>query len=309
MSELLPNIATLNKPYNVTRSRLGAITKVYSTEYICDVKALKQVIDSITEKLSNMQGPIEVSLIISYADNTHHDFGVYEINSFDFDRVDKVTDRIVIKWVLIQHIDNEIQELSVILRLANPINPLILFQAALTKSANDIDNLDFEIGTTCITVDGAIDSTANEFFLRVSNWINARAKYHVFLDIRSTYLKFKSLINFFNSSIIPLVITLILSHYASRLDIKNQIALTPSILGAFLILQHAFRTLNNYLMSRIYNAYKVNLFSITSGDRDNIAKISAKSWNNIFKAITLQILSIATGVIGSLIAAKLWNLL
>jgi len=168
MDVLESSVAVLGRPYAITRSRLGAITKVYKEQYICDLPALKELLHSIGEKLVGLQdvkGTPTFSFLISFSDQTHHDGTAGHLQGLTTIAIGKQTQRIVMRWVLKHQIDTIDNELSITIRISNPINPLVFLQAALSKSPNEIDNMEFEMGSTCVTVDGAGHSycTAPDF--------------------------------------------------------------------------------------------------------------------------------------------------
>jgi hypothetical protein len=54
MHDIQTALAPLGKPYTITRSRLGAITKVMEERYVCDLPSLKELATSISEKLASV---------------------------------------------------------------------------------------------------------------------------------------------------------------------------------------------------------------------------------------------------------------
>ncbi|MFN7938512.1 MAG: hypothetical protein U0R19_34610 [Bryobacteraceae bacterium] len=193
MEDLTNTVAVLGKPYAITRSRLGAITKVYVAQYVCDARALRELFQTIGEKLNAVpkaQTP-KFSFLISFSDQTHHDGVPEDLRSMSPIPVGKETERVVIKWVVVHKIDEVDNELSVTIRISNPVNPLVLLQAALSKSPSDLDNFEFERGSTCVTVDGAVQGFADEVFLRVQRWIEARNKPHSALSVDKVYSKYE----------------------------------------------------------------------------------------------------------------------
>lgn len=92
------------------------------------------------------------------------------------DATDKVTERIVLKWTITHTLRDEQNEVTVIVRMTNPINPFMYLQAALSKSAEDIDNLEFEEGSMCVSVDGSGQTFAQEVFEQTGRWINSCPK-------------------------------------------------------------------------------------------------------------------------------------
>jgi hypothetical protein len=191
VNELSKAVAILGRPYSVTRSRLGAITKVYNDKYVCDLNALKEIFTSMGEKLSQLAptAPPQFSFLISFSDQTHFDGVTKDIEALATIPVGKQTQRVVMRWVIQHTLEGESNELSVTLRVSNPLNPLVYLQAALSKAPNEIDNMEFEMGATCVTVDGAGQAYADEIFLRIRNWLEARNRLHPYLEVAPVYRK------------------------------------------------------------------------------------------------------------------------
>ena len=163
MNDLTNTVTTLGKPYTITKSRLAAITKVFDDKYICDLGSLREIFDHIAEKLAPLspKKDPEFSFLISYADKTHQDGVVDDLNNLNQIPTGKQTDRVVMRWSVVHDVNGEDNDLSITIRISNPINPLVFLQAALSKSPNEIDNVEFEMGSTCVTVDGAGQSYAD----------------------------------------------------------------------------------------------------------------------------------------------------
>lgn len=286
MNDLAGNVAILAKPYSITRSRLGAITKVYPDQFFCDLPSLKELFQNIGEKLISLPptGTPEFSFLISFSDKTHQDGVITDLNGLTSIPIGKQTDRIVMKWVVQHEIEGLRNELTVTIRISNPINPLVFLQAALSKSPNDLDNFEFEMGSTCVTVDGAGQSYADEVFLRVQNWMNARNKPHAFIGIHESYLKYQWIFDQLNLAVLPLLtISAICLYLAQRGSTPQQLTAIPIVIGLFLILRDFARKANDKMQNWAHRAKHINLFQITNGDIDALTKIAARSKNSLIK--------------------------
>ena len=77
MSELInlqDMTAALSKPYAVTRSKLGATTKVIDEKFICTSKELKILFSSLGEKVATFQpSKAGFQYLISFTDSTHYE--------------------------------------------------------------------------------------------------------------------------------------------------------------------------------------------------------------------------------------------
>lgn len=308
MNDLVNSIAVLGKPYSITRSRLGAITKVIEDRYICDLPSTKELFQSISEKLSGIihtKNP-EFSFLVSFTDRTHHDGVAQELQDLQSIPIGKQTDRIVIRWVVHHDIEGIENELTVTIRISNPVNPLVFLQAALSKSASEIDNMEFEMGSTCITVDGATHGFADEIFLRVQNWINARNKPHPYISVGELYAKYEWYLDQFNSTIFPMLITAALAIFAAeKLDIKSQLAATPIILALYFAMQPIAGKVNSKMALWAKKSRYISLFQITNGDRDAITKLAATAKNSFLKLTATTLFSFALNVGAGIVCWKL----
>ncbi|PPD16979.1 MAG: hypothetical protein CTY24_15690, partial [Methylobacter sp.] len=124
MNNLQTAIAPLGKPYTVTRSRLGAITKVMEERYVCDLTALKELSQSIGEKLRSVPDQVknpEFSFLISFNDQTHHDGVSQELQDLQTIPIGKQTERVVLRWTIFHRIDGIDNELTLTIRISNPV--------------------------------------------------------------------------------------------------------------------------------------------------------------------------------------------
>lgn len=287
MNDLQATVAPLGKPYTITRSRLGAITKVMEDRYICDLSALKELTQSITEKLSSIPDQTklpEFSFLISFNDQTHHDGVAQELRELTSIPIGKQTDRVVLRWSIFHTISGVDNELTLTIRISNPVNPLVFLQAALSKSPNELDNMEFEMGSTCATVDGAPHAFADEIFLRVQNWIKARNKPHPYINVGVLYTKYEWYLDQVNSIVIPVLLVAALSFYISKNYQANVVlALNPLIVCFYFVLQPIATRVNLRMAVWAKKSKYISMFSITNGDSDAITKLAATAKNSFLK--------------------------
>lgn len=303
MDDLTHAVAVLGRPYSITKSRLGAITKVYTDQYVCDVPAMKELFQTISEKLGGVtytQTP-KFSFLISFSDQTHHDGVTADLQSMSAMPIGKQTERVVAKWTLVHKIDDIDNELSVTVRISNPVNPLVFLQAALSKSPSDLDNFEFEMGSTCVTVDGAVQSFADEVFLRIQKWIEARNKPHSFLPVHQIYRRFEWWLDQLGASLLPLLVVGFLSVWAAKQrDVSLQLTAAPILIAVFLILRDFGRRLNSKMAHWAAKSRHISLFQLTNGDNDALTKQAAKANNSALKLIVSAafsfVLNIAAGI-------------
>ncbi len=309
MNDLQTVLAPLGKPYTITRSRLGAITKVMEDRYICDLSALKELTLSLSEKLNGIPAQTksaEFSFLISFNDQTHYDGVAEELRSLTSIPIGKQTDRVVLCWRIFHKIDDVENELTLTIRISNPVNPLVYLQAALSKSATEIDNIEFEMGSTCASVDGATHSFADEIFLRVQNWIKARNKPHAFIGIEEIYSKYEWFLDYLNSVVLPVLIVAIVSYYVSEKFPTNVIlAVTPVIICIYFALQPIASRVNRKMAMWAKKSKYISLFLITNGDSDAVTKLAATAKNSFIKLAFTTAISFILNVVAGIVCWKL----
>ncbi len=306
MNELVNSLAVLGKPYTITRSKLGAITKVYTDQYLCDLPAVKELVQSIGEKLAliNTTKNVDFSFLISFDDKTHHDGVLKDLQNASSVPIGKKTDRVVMRWSVEHLIDGQSNELSVTVRISNPINPLVFLQAALSKSPGDIDNFEFEMGSTCVTVDGADQGYSDEIFLKVENWIKARNKPHAFLNIHDFYIRKEWYVDQLNYSLLPfLAISLASTYFYSQYPV-NFLPAVPPLIAAFFVLRTLGSKLNQKMSAWARRAKHISLFQITNGDIDYVTKLDATSKNSFIKLFFSGLISITLNVVAAVFCYK-----
>lgn len=308
MNEVANIDALVGKPYSVTRSRLGAVTKLFEDKYICDLGAIKELMQSIGEKaseISHARCP-EFTFLISFDDKTHRDGVLQDLDDWKSIPIGKKTDRVVMRWDAYQDINGVENNVSVTVRISNPVNPLIYLQAALSKSPNEIDNMEFELASTCVTVNGARQAYADEIFLLVQNWIKARKKPHSFLGVGEVYRNHSGVFNSINSSVIPLVSVSVISIAVSRrLGVDDQITIMPMIIGFFFVIRSFAKWLNKKMVRWSAKSQNISLFEITNGDKDNLTRIAAQANNSAAKLIGAWVFSFTASVAGAVATMQL----
>jgi len=286
MNELVNSIAVLGKPYSVTKSRLGAITKIYEQQYLCDHRALQEIFQALGEKLSAIT-PIktpEFSFLISFSDRTHHDGVTKDLQQLARIPTGKQTERVVMRWLIDHMIDGVENQLTITIRIANPINPFMFLQAALSKSANDLDNFEFETGSTCVTVDGADQRYADEVFLLVQKWIDARNKPHPFIRVQELYVKYEWMIDQISFSILPFISVCAGTFAVGKyLSFRHQIIAIPILLAGFFVVRSLSRKVNQKMAEWARRASTLSVFLLTNGDDDAVTKAAARSKNSVIK--------------------------
>lgn len=299
-------IAPLSRPYQLTKSRLGTISRIYDKKYLCNFSYLKDLVSSIGEKVNSDShiSDLEFSYLISFSDKTHIDgTAIEELISDTKISTDKLTDRIILSFFYKETINGEANEITLTIRIANPVNPLLYLQAALSKdNSSAVDNIEFEQGVTCVSITGTSLSKAEEFFLRIQGWINSCPPLYKSFDLNNLYSKYEKFFDLINNLLIPIIITI------SSIDvIKNyykpeHLYLVPVI---FLISNGLGNVINIKLAQFVRKTVIGHIFELTSGDRNNISKLTNNATKNMAYFIFLQMCSILCGVIASWIYSEL----
>lgn len=300
MSKLIEAVRPLSRPYVYKRSSLTTTTKVYTSRYVCDVQSIAMLVDKVNQKLHEKNKNIdnhEFNFLISFTDNTHSDGNIEDLLSQSNLDTDKKTERIVLNWKVVCSDESGLHELEVTVRISNPINPLVFLQAALSKSPNEIDNVEFELGSTCVTVEGADQAYAEEVFFRITSWINARLKPRTYMDVGGFYKKYEWIIDQFIISIIPMLLVTIFSFYASQdLNIKTQLALMPTFIVTFFIFKSIGIKIANNMSGWAKRSNFIGLFSITQGDKDFLNEMMVNAKNGSLKIISALIITIVINI-------------
>jgi len=142
---------------------------------------------------------------------------------------------------------------------------------------------------------------ADEVFLRVKNWMEARNKPHASINVKKFYSKYEWWIDQLNCSILPLFATAAISLYLSgRVSQSMQLTIMPVLFGIFIVLQTIGRRLNRSMAEWAEKAGTLSLFAITNGDQDAITKNAALAQNGVIKLVTTASLSFILNVAAGL---------
>lgn len=304
MSELVNTLAVLGRPYVVTRSRLGAVTKVFHERFICDLTAIRELFQSVSEKLSTLPRKDQpaFAFLISYTDSTHQDGGFSDLNASGTLPIGKHTERVVMRWSVKHEIEGAENELSVTVRVSNPVNPFVFLQAALSKSPTEIDNMEFELGSTCVTVDGANQAYADEVFLRIQKWLDARGKPHPFINVAPYYARFEWLLDQLNASLFPLLGVACASlAFSLRYSQEQQLVASPTLVALFFCFQAVGRKTNQKMAAWARKSSGTSVFSITSGDVDAVTRMIARAKNSTMKLVIVAIFGFVLNVLAGIV--------
>lgn len=246
--------------------------------------------------------------LLSFGDNTHFEHTDLSALNGAVKNCGKTTDHAVLKWIIRHPIDGLENELTVIVRITNPINPLVFLQAALSKSPEDIDNLQFEGGAVSVSVDGAGQIAAEEIFAVVGKWINSRPQPQYVTTIHEVFEQHMAKFKFVNYWLLPALVALSLFLYLWK-QTPAQIAI-PALFAA--MIYHGYTKniaieVNSKLDLWSRTASIFSVFSLTGGDSNQQARFASKSRNSVIKLVLAAIGSLVGNVAVSVIAKNLFN--
>lgn len=299
--------AVLAKPYAISRSRLGIVTKLFGTRFLCNEQGIHDLNDSITEKLRQLtptSGGFQY--LLSFGDKTHfehQDLGV--LNSAVRNSA-KTTERLVLKWIITHPIEGVANELTLIVRISNPINPFIMLQAILSKSPEDIDNLEFENGSVSASVDGAGQITAEEIFAVVGKWIDSRPQPQYITGIHERIHRHLNKLQFANYWLFPSLLASIFLIYLWKWSPTTHAL--PLLFAAIIVhsyAREATQKINQQLERWSHLTRRFSIFSLTGGDINQQAKFASKSKNSLVKLIAATSASVISNVIAGIVTALL----
>jgi hypothetical protein len=295
----------LTKPYVITRSRLGSSTKVIEEKFVCGAQQAQYLYDSIGEKIISFR-PTKAGFqfLVSFTDSTHYENNDISCLSKNLSDSNKKTEKLILNWKIAHEHDGIENEMSVTVRVSNPANPIVMLQAAFSSDHSDADMLDFEDGSVSISVHGATQNTAEEFFSIVQKWAEGCPQPQSITGINSAIYKHSEKIEFLNSWLFPILYSICAYFYLRGLDITNSI---PSVFLAFvgfMLIRNLSTNANNQLSRWAHNSRKFSLFSFTGGDQNHQTKIIAKSKNSTIKLIFSVIVSFAINIAAGIVLAK-----
>lgn len=275
------------------------MTKLFDTKFLCNTTGIHELYGAVCERLSHLNPESGgFQFLISFDDRTH----VEHQNIDELDNIvrnnGKTTERLTLKWVARHKIDSEDNELTVVVRISNPINPLLFLQAALSKSPQDIDNLEFESGSVSASVDGAGQITAEEIFSVIGRWVDSRPQPQYITTLHGSISKHKEKIAFLNYWVLPILVAVIFflalwKHTPEQLLIP---VLFAAVASNFYLRTIASR-LNDKIMRWCHFSLLFSIFSLTGGDNNQQAKFASKSKNSLIKLVSVIIGSFVLNVI------------
>ncbi|HFD31942.1 MAG TPA: hypothetical protein ENJ28_04415 [Gammaproteobacteria bacterium] len=293
--EMLPVMA---RPFSVSLSRLGTVTKLYDTKFLCNSTGVHELHAEVCERISYLNPDSGgFQFMISFEDRTHFEHQNIEELDTVLRNNGKTTERLTLKWVARHKIDGENNELTVLVRISNPVNPLLFIQAALSKSPQDIDNLEFESGSVTASIGGASQITAEDLFSVIGRWVDSRPQPQYITSLHTTISKHKEKIAFLNYWVLPVLIGVVFflalwKHTPEQLLVP---ILFAAVVSNFYLRTIASR-LNEKIMRWCHFSLLFSVFSLTGGDNNQQAKFASKSKNSLIKLVGVAIGSFVLNV-------------
>lgn len=284
--ELQDLTKTLAKPYVVTRSRLGSTTQVIEDKFICSPKELKRLFSSVSEKVISFNpSKAGFQYLVSFTDGMHYENSSLDTLQERLEGSEKKTDKLILNWKVAHQIDDIENEMSITIRISNPMNPLVMLQAAFSEDHSDIDRLAFEDGSVSVSVNGATQNISEEIFSIVQRWASGCPKPASITGLNETIFKHHEKISFLNYWIFPTLYVALAFVFLKDLNLEKVQAYGFVAFASFMMIRAAAQNLNHKLEWWCRIGRKFSMFMITGGDSNQQTKIAAKSRNGTIKAI------------------------
>ena len=305
MSEIIDfedNTISLSKPYIVTRSKLGATTKILEDKFICSPKELDLLYDSLGEKLKSFQpSKAGFQYLTSFTDNTHYENCDLSSLKDVLSSSSKSTEKLILNWTIGHEYDGIENEMSITVRISNPVNGFAILQAALSKDHSEADTLEFESGSVSVSINGATQTTAEEIFSIVSRWVKSCPQPQCITGLNNTIFKHRHKISFLNYWVFPVLYTACAFLFLSSLPIETVQAYGLVGFAGFMLIRSAATHFNEKIHIWASSSRKFSMFMLTGGDNNQQTIIAAKSKNSsikLFSSVTLSfIVNIAAAIV------------
>jgi hypothetical protein len=302
LQDLAPAMA---KPYVVTRSTLGATTKVIDNQFFCTSKVFHTLNETIGEKIATFNpSKAGFQYLVSFTDNTHYEHNnIYTLES-RVGNSGKKTEKLILNWVIGHELEGIENEMSITVRISNPMNPFVMLQAAMSKDHSEADSLEFNGGAVSISIHGATQTTAEEIFSIVSRWADSCPQPVSFTGLNNAIHEHVDKIAFVNFWIFPVIFSICAYFYL--VEAPQDIAIELAFLAfvGFMTVRTGVQQLNSNIREWARNSRKFSMFMLTGGDENQQTKIAAKSRNSsikLFISVAVSfLLNLTAGVVVAL---------
>ena len=265
---------------------------IFYRPYLSVLKiALECFFEQVSEKLASFH-PTEMRFeyLVSFTDNTHYENS--DLSKLqDIFSSGRSTDKIILTWQIKHILHEKDNDLQVTIRIANPINPLLILQAALSKTPEDIDNLDFSNGSVSVSVNGATQITSEEFFELVTRWTKSCPKPVSITSINDFFNSYKHLFQIINYWIFPIIYSIIAFSYLIKMTNQTAVPYAFIFIVGFMMIRKIASNINNRIDHWERYSTKFSLFMLTGGDSNQATRFAALSKNSSIKLFTTHLIS------------------
>lgn len=301
LQDLAPDLA---KPYVITRSTLGATTKVIDEQFFCMPEHLHRLYDTMGEKITSFK-PQKAGFqyLLSFTDNTHYEHNNIKTLENKVKNSGKKTDKLILNWVIGHDLDGAYNEMSITVRISNPLNPFVMLQAAMSKDHLEADSLDLDSGAVSISIHGATQTTAEEVFSIVSNWAEGCPQPANFTGLNNLIYEHIRKISFLNFWVFPVILSICAYFYL--IESPQEIAIEQTFLAfvAFMTIRSGVQHFNRSIRDWANNSRKFSMFMLTGGDENQQTKIAVKSKNSTVKLFVSVGVSFALNITAGIVVA------
>lgn len=308
MTELvsLDNLAhPLAKPYVITRSKLGSTTKVIEEKFVCSSREIDLLFDSLGEKIRSFDpSKAGFQFLVSYTDNTHYENSHLSTLVKNVSNSNKCTEKLILSWKLAHEYDGTENEMSITVRISNPINPIVMLQAAMSQNHMEADMLSFEDGSVSVSVHGATQITAEEIFSIVQRWAEACPQPQSITGINSAIYRHSEKIEFLNFWVFPILYIVCGYLFLSTYNMQNSIPYAFIAFSGLILVRSAAQNLNSSINKWAHNSRRFSLFLLTGGDQNQQTKIAARSKNHTIKLVVSVLVSFMVNIFAGIVLTK-----
>ena len=303
--ELQDLTGTLAKPYTVTRTKLGSTTKVIDEIFVCSPKEIQTLFTSIGEKLNSFNpSKAGFQFLVSFTDSTHYENNDLSSLSERVASSEKSTDKLILNWSIGHEYDGIENEMSITIRISNPMNPFVFLQAALSRNHMEMDQVEFNSGSVSISINGATQNSAEEIFSIVDRWAKACPQPQSITKLNETIYENTDKISFLNYWVFPVLYVICAFYYLKSLPIETIQAYSFTAFALFMFIRAGAKKVNGKIEKWSIKSHRFSLFMITGGDTNQQTKIAAASKNSTIKLVASVILSFAVNVAAGYVVAK-----
>lgn len=304
--ELQEFAGALTKPYVVTRSKLGSTTKLIDEKFICSARELEILYDSLGEKISSFQpSKAGFQYLISFTDSTHYEN--HKLTSLDttIANSSKKTEKLILNWAIGHEYDGIENEMTITVRISNPMNPIVMLQAMMSADHSDADRLDFEDGCVSVSINGATQITAEEIFAIVQRWAEACPQPQSITNINKFLYKHSEKVSFLNYWIFPILFTACSFQFLQTIALDTVVPYVFLAIVAVTFLRSAAQSTNRMIERWAHTSRNFSLFMVTGGDNNQQTKVAAKSKNSTIKLVSSVAVSFVVNIAAGLMLAWL----